>query len=156
MELAQHAGAELRHDGNGRPAQVHVGAIATGDQVVFSDERKQWMHGAWGALAVEMESAAVAQVAQANGIPWLAVRAISDSADGESGINLSKLTEYVEDGGPVTGWMRCQGRRVSYLVRHPDASRKITKTVKGVRLAAARAAALTGAVLTALGEMDGP
>ena len=147
VDLARRAGADLKHDGNGRPAQVHLGPIVTGDQVVFSDERKQWMRETWRALAVEMESAAVAQVAQANGIPWLAVRGISDAADGEAGINLARLSEYVEDGESLAGWMRSQGRRLGYLVRHPEMPGKITRVVRGVRLAAERAAALTEAVL---------
>jgi len=154
VDLARRAGAELRHDGNGRPAQVHVGAVATGDQVIFSEERKQWMRETWDALAVEMESAAVAQVAQANGVPWLVVRGISDTADGEAGINLSRLSEYVEDGESWPGWLRGQGRRLTYLLRHPETPGKLTRLVRGVRLAAERAAALTGAVLSELDETD--
>ena len=41
------------------------------------------MRGVSGPVAVEMETAAAARIAAAAGIPWAAVRAISDSA-GES------------------------------------------------------------------------
>lgn len=147
VAAARSASERLPHDGNGRPAQVHFGPVATGDQVIFSTERKQWMRDTLGALAVEMESAAVAQVAQANGIPWLIVRGISDTADGEAGVNLSRLSEYVEDGDSVAGWMRGQGRRLSHLARHPETAGKIRRLIKGVRLASDRAAALVEAIL---------
>ena len=147
VAAAREASTHLRLDSSGRPAQVHFGPVATGDQVIFSTERKQWMRDTLGALAVEMESAAVAQVAQANGIPWLIVRGISDTADGEAGVNLSRLSAYVEDGDSVAGWMRGQGRRLSHLARHPETAGKIRRLIKGVRLASDRAAALVEAIL---------
>jgi adenosylhomocysteine nucleosidase len=61
-----------------------MGPIASGDQVIFADEPKRWLHRTFGALAVENEGAAVAQVATAYGLPWLAVRGISDTADTEA------------------------------------------------------------------------
>lgn len=145
VAAAKAAGGELLHDGNGRPAQVHIGPIATGDQVIFSQERKAWMRETWGALAVEMESAAVAQVAQANGIPWVVIRGISDTAD--AGLNLSRLAEYVEDGESMAGWARSQGRRLAYLARHPGRAKQLAQVVKDARLAFDRAAALTEATI---------
>jgi adenosylhomocysteine nucleosidase len=35
----------------------------------------------WGAMAADMESAAVAASARCAGVPWLAVRAVADAAD---------------------------------------------------------------------------
>jgi len=62
-------------------AQVFEGRIASGDQFIADAARKDLIAGQFGALCCEMESAAIAQVAWANGIPYVVVRAISDTAD---------------------------------------------------------------------------
>ena len=142
LAAAQEAGQALLPDDERRPARIHLGPVASGDQVLFSPERKEWIRTRLGALAVDMESGAVAQVAQANGVPWVALRGISDMADDEAGVNLGRLVEYVEDGGSVAGWVRAQGRRLAYLARHPDAPAKYARLARGVQLAAERAAAL--------------
>jgi len=94
-----------------------------------------------------MESAAIAQVAQVNGIPWLAVRGISDAANDEAGLDLSQLVDYVEDGAAAAGWARAQARRLAFLVNNPAAIGKLSRLRAGVRLASERAAALTLAVI---------
>ena len=58
------------------------GLIATGDKFIndknlLNDIQKDLDD----LLAVEMEGAAVAQVAEQEGLPWLILRVISDSAD---------------------------------------------------------------------------
>ncbi len=60
---------------------ILTGCLVSGDQVVADETKKQWLHQTFNALAVDMESGAMAQVAFLNTIPWLAIRAISDSAD---------------------------------------------------------------------------
>jgi len=77
VTAAHQAGEELRETG----FAVHSGPIVTGECVVFSSEKKQWLRETFGALAVEMEGAAVAQTAYLNGLPFLVVRAVSDSSD---------------------------------------------------------------------------
>jgi len=64
------------------PAIVSSGLVLTGDQVITSREirdgvLKDFPDGA----CFDMETAAIAQVALQNGIPWAALRMISDSAD---------------------------------------------------------------------------
>lgn len=44
-----------------------------------------------GALAVEMEGAAIAQIASSSGLPFLAVRSISDALDQDLGLDFNKL-----------------------------------------------------------------
>jgi len=154
VESARVVAAEMTPDGRGRPPQTHIGVIATGDQVMFSAERKSWIQRTWDALAVEMEGAAVAQVAQANAIPWLIIRGISDSADDGNGLDLSQISEYVEDGESIMGWARRQGRRLSYLARHPEAVGKFTHLLKGIGLAAERSAALALAMTVRLKGMS--
>ena len=77
VAAAFRAGEELRKMG----MVVHSGPIVTGEHVVFSNDKKQWLRETFQALAVEMEGAAVAQTAYLNGLPVLIVRAISDHSD---------------------------------------------------------------------------
>lgn len=65
----------------GIDAQVRSGTIISGDQVIKSRERRQWLHTTFSADCVEMEGAAVAQVCSLNSVPWVLIRGISDNAD---------------------------------------------------------------------------
>ena len=61
-----------------------VGAIATGDKFISTKEDKDRITSLFGASACEMEGGAIAHTAFVNGIPFMVVRAISDSADGDA------------------------------------------------------------------------
>lgn len=63
---------------------IHRGRIASGDTFVADRETKEKIFINFGALACEMEGGAIAQVAQAAGVPFLVVRSISDLADGSA------------------------------------------------------------------------
>lgn len=76
---------------------LRVGPIATGDQVIFQGQRKRWLHENFGALAVENEGAAVAQVAYCHDLPWLVLRGVSDTADGDAAYDFTQLVMYDED-----------------------------------------------------------
>ncbi|MDH4208371.1 MAG: 5'-methylthioadenosine/S-adenosylhomocysteine nucleosidase, partial [Anaerolineae bacterium] len=65
--------------------RCRAGKVLTGDQAIVSGEKRRWLRETFGADCVDMESAAVAQVCRLNGVPWVIVRAISDSAE-EDGI----------------------------------------------------------------------
>lgn len=56
------------------------GPILGSDRPVLSPEDKRRLHRRTGALAVDMESHAVAEVADRAGVPFVAVRAIGDPA----------------------------------------------------------------------------
>ncbi len=58
--------------------------IASGDIFVADRMLKQSIFHDFGAAAVEMEGAAIAQTAAYAGIPFVVLRAISDCADGEA------------------------------------------------------------------------
>lgn len=71
--------------------KVVTGIIATGDAFVASGTKKQELIKRFGADAVEMEGAAVAQVAYEQGIPFIIIRSISDSADENAGLDIKKF-----------------------------------------------------------------
>lgn len=59
----------------------HEGRVLTGDQFISSQEKKEWLVNTFAGDCCEMEGAAIAQVCHVNSIPFLIIRAISDSAD---------------------------------------------------------------------------
>lgn len=57
-----------------------TGVIASGDQFIHRPEKKRWLNETFGAIAVEMEGAAIGQTCLINGVPFAVVRTISDGA----------------------------------------------------------------------------
>jgi adenosylhomocysteine nucleosidase len=82
--LADHADHDAlpAHARPSRAAQLYRGDIASGDQVISTeDARRRVLAAVPSALCVEMEGAAVAQVCFEHRIPFACIRTISDSAD---------------------------------------------------------------------------
>jgi hopanoid-associated phosphorylase len=60
---------------------ARLGAIVGSDTMVANAEAKAALHKSTGALAVDMESHVAARVASAHGLPFAALRVMSDAAD---------------------------------------------------------------------------
>ncbi len=60
------------------------GIIASGDQFISRQERKDCIRETFGAIACEMEGAAIGHVCYLAGVEFLIIRCISDSATGEA------------------------------------------------------------------------
>ncbi len=60
--------------------QMIVGTVVSGDRFISDRKTIAWLQREFGAVATEMEGAAVAQVCQMNDKPFLVIRTISDSA----------------------------------------------------------------------------
>lgn len=86
IEAARRAVGRCRWDPlpDGRSPAVHQGRILTGDQFVCSEETVARLAQTFGGLSVDMESAAVAQVCAWNEVPFLVIRAFSDTAGGDA------------------------------------------------------------------------
>lgn len=56
-----------------------LGRIATVDRVIGPAAERAWLAAQTAAIAVDMESAAVAEVAREHGLPFASVRAITDT-----------------------------------------------------------------------------
>lgn len=65
----------------GNKARTHLGTIATGDQFIADKKTGRKIHENFHASACDMEGGSIAQVCTLAGIPYGAVRCISDSAD---------------------------------------------------------------------------
>ena len=69
------------------------GAIATGDQFISSNEKKEWIKATFNADALEMEGYSVALVCDALNVPFFILRAISDSADSDASFDFDTFLE---------------------------------------------------------------
>jgi len=85
------------------------GPVVTVDSVVCRAEEKQGLARASGAIAVDLESAAIARAAHVVGVPFLLVRAVSDRADEDLPMDFNLW---------LSPWGRVQG--VAYLLRRPS------------------------------------
>ena len=73
--------------------KIIEGIIATGDQFVCDEKRKDFIANTFNADALEMEGASVAVVCDALKVPCLILRAISDTADMDAGFNFEEFLE---------------------------------------------------------------
>ena len=70
----------------------HLGLIATGDSFIAGEDKIANIKSHFPTvLAVEMEGAAIAQAAQALGLPFLVIRAMSDNANHEASISFDEF-----------------------------------------------------------------
>lgn len=84
-----------------RQAEIpcRTGIIASGDQFVASPARKRFIAEQFHAISCEMEGAAVGEVCAMNGVPFVILRAISDSADGEAHMDYPTFAKKAAEQG---------------------------------------------------------
>lgn len=75
--------------------KVIKGIIATGDVFVAGKERRKEIYDEFKAECVEMEGAAVAQVCHLDNIPFIIIRSISDTVNGNDKIDFESYLEVV-------------------------------------------------------------
>ena len=64
----------------GNDKNMHFGRMVSGEQFITQEGRER-INREFAPLCVDMETAAIAQVCEAYGIPFIAVRSITDTAD---------------------------------------------------------------------------
>nr|WP_314735075.1 5'-methylthioadenosine/adenosylhomocysteine nucleosidase [uncultured Campylobacter sp.] len=69
------------------------GIIATGDQFICDNAKKEWLKATFKADAAEMEGASVALVCESLGVPFFVLRAISDEAGGSAEFDFDKFLQ---------------------------------------------------------------
>ena len=120
---------------------TNQGIIVSSDEYGYRPEVVEAFLGR-GVVAVDMETVAVAKVCEGRGIPWSAVRAISDPADGPT-VDTDVITLVKPDGTPDTR------KAIRYLLRHP---RKLPAMAKMGRDATAAAKNAAEAAAKAIAE----
>jgi adenosylhomocysteine nucleosidase len=108
------------------PTPILRGPIAGADRVLSSPQEKR-AAGSSGALAADMETAAVAGVAQGAGIPWIAIRAISDGADHTLP---SSVIHAINSAGEIR-----LSRLAAGLARHPMEVAELPRIARGFNAA---------------------
>lgn len=68
-----------------------VGTVASGDKFIADASDKRFITENFSAAACEMEGGAIAQAAFVNNTPFVVIRAISDSADGEANMSYAEF-----------------------------------------------------------------
>ncbi len=64
--------------------RLMVGTIVSGDRFVSDQRQIEWLQREFGAVAIEMEGAAVGYTCHVNKVPFVVMRTISDSASSEA------------------------------------------------------------------------
>lgn len=132
---------------------VGYGAIVSGDQVILAAEKRQWLAAQFQALAVDMESAALAQVASLYAVPFLAVRGISDHADETFPIDTTQLdpNEFGAYAGAAFGEkIRLLTKALGYFAQHPTTFALSFQARQNIKKAAQSSAAFTLKLIRAL------
>jgi adenosylhomocysteine nucleosidase len=80
-----------------RKPRLHFGTVLTGDQFINSEEIRAALHARFGAQAVEMEGAAVAQVCERFARDCVVVRCLSDLAGHESHMDILAFLAFTAE-----------------------------------------------------------
>jgi adenosylhomocysteine nucleosidase len=104
-----------------------TGAILTSHRVLATGAEKRRAKESTGAIAVDMETAAIASEASARGLPFVAIRAVLDEVDDE--IFGAEMAD--EDGNvkPLAA--------TSYLIRNPATMLKLPRMIRNLSRATA-------------------
>ena len=99
-ECLASAGGHFDHEFMDHAPRLHQGLVASGDRFVTCAQvaralREPLLAAGHDVLAVEMEGAAVAQVCVDYGVPFAAVRTISDRADDSAHVDFPRFIEAV-------------------------------------------------------------
>lgn len=127
--MAQSADAQIRSLGHWLRAAgltYATGALLSSHRVMATGREKRQAKETTGAIAVDMETAALAAEAHARGIPFVAIRAVLDEVDDE--VVGAEMTDEHGRVRPLAA--------TAYLARNPSAMLKLPRLMRNLALAA--------------------
>lgn len=68
-------------DADAMAPSLMIGTVVSGDRFIEDSESLRWLQREFGALATEMEGAAVGYTCQINDLPFVVIRGLSDTAN---------------------------------------------------------------------------
>ncbi len=74
-----------------------TGTVATGDQFVSTEEKREFIKTTFNAAACEMEGGAIGHACYVNEVPFGIIRAISDGGDGEATLDYPTFAAMAAD-----------------------------------------------------------
>lgn len=149
--LRQDARRFTRLQGNGHGApQIVAGTIATGDQMIADRAAREAIHRRTGAVAVDMEGAAIAHAAYANGVPFLLIRSISDEIEDAFTFDFSQFFPETDELLSPGSKTRAMTRAAGHIIHHPGDMVAMMRMRQNMLRAAANAALVLGEVLSRL------
>jgi adenosylhomocysteine nucleosidase len=91
---------KLKADRREPRASLRSGKLVSGDSFIASSAKRKWLHETFKADAVDMVSAGIARVCEANGVPYVIIRVLSDNADESASADFAAFVQKYKD--PVT------------------------------------------------------
>ena len=92
--------------------RVHFGAVASGDEDITGAERSRALYESTGALVVAWEGAGGARACAFSGVPFVEVRAVTDTADHHASPDYDANLEVAMNNlaAFITSWATGKGR----------------------------------------------
>jgi len=81
---------------------IHQGRLVSGDSFIASTAKRRWLRETFHADAVDMVSAGITRVCEANGVPYAIIRTLSDNADESASAAFAKFVQSGKEKEPVT------------------------------------------------------
>ena len=119
---------------------LHRGRLLTFDRVIRLREEKQQLGRQHDALAVDMESFAVAEVCRKRAVDFLAIRAVSDAVDDELPPDIGKLLAQKSFSGQL-------GAAVGSIFRRPAAVKDLFNLHQNALESSSRLAKFLGTMI---------
>lgn len=110
-------------------ATLHIGKLLTSDKIIRTAQEKQQLFQQVGALAVDMETAAVLAMCRRHDVPCLAVRAVSDTANETLPPEIFHLVQQKSSAGQL-------GAAVGALFRRPGSIKDLYQLKENALIAA--------------------
>jgi adenosylhomocysteine nucleosidase len=127
--------------------KIKTGGLVSGDQAIADETKRQWLRHTFQALAVDMESGAMAQVAFLNDVPWLVVRAVSDNADSTIDFDLPRFITYSDEASTRLARLQQAMQKIVTLARKPARLKTALNARRARQCASANAAQVTMAII---------